>query len=100
MRVAKNGFGQDFLVSAQLRLGIQAAAGVIQVNLAEPLKTAIVPLAQLVEIVGFVISRVFLDKFSVFVHAEAFLGILRSLSQCRCWRGRRPGWPGNNIFPG
>ncbi len=76
MRVAEDVFGQQLLVSAQLRLGIQPAAGVIQVDLAEPVKAGIVPLAQFIQVVGFIVRRVFLNKFSIFGHAGSLLPIM------------------------
>ena len=69
MWVAENIFGQHLLVRPQLRLGVQPAPGVIQVDLAEPVEPGLVALAQLVQVVGLVVSGIFLNKFSVFVHA-------------------------------
>jgi len=59
MRVAKHVFGQYLLVRPHLALGIKAAAGVVQVDLPQPVEPGVVALAQLVQVVGSIVSRVF-----------------------------------------
>src|SRR5688572_29146695 len=52
MRIAENAAGELVGVRANLRLGVQAAAGVVEVDVAFAVKTAVVPCTKIVDCRG------------------------------------------------
>ena len=73
MRISEDLFRQHLLMKAQLRLSIQSAPGVIEINLSFAIEAGIVTVAQFVQIVSFIIGRVFVNKISIFVHGGSWI---------------------------
>ncbi len=63
--------GEQLLVQAQLRLGVQPAARVVQVDLAQAVEAGIVALAQLVDVVSFIERRIGLDEILILGHDKS-----------------------------
>ncbi len=62
MRVAEHAAGQQVGVLADLRLGVQTAAGVVEIDMPVAIEPAVVAFAQLVDRVGRCVLRISLDE--------------------------------------
>ena len=76
MGIAQDILRQNLLMEAHLRIGIQPSAGVIEIDLTSAIKAGIVTVTQFVQIVGFIVGRVFQDEISIFGHSSSLSAVL------------------------